>query len=399
MVFEGKPLESVKESDLQDLVENRVSEGRTLEYKECLPEDNRDAKKEFLFDVSSFANAAGGHLILGIKEDHETKEPVSLCGLGNIVVDSEKRRLDSMIQDGIDPRLPGVSIYAVPLRQAGSAIIIRIPKSFRSPHMVTFAGSRKFYSRNSGGKYLLGVDELRTAFLLSDTIAKRVRDFRAERLSAIIARQTPVTMNEGAKIVLHIVPLGSFDPAAKYDVSSLAHHIVLLQPIYARSWNPRHNFDGFLTYTDFGPFGHTSYVQVFRNGIIEVVDVYLLRDVEGKHFIPSARFEKELMDATGRCLSVQTRLGVEPPILLMLSLLGVSGYSIGVSADPSIYYGAHYVNMIDRETLLVPEVMLESMDCDIAQGMRPIFDAVWNAAGWARSMNYDQQGKWTGHYQ
>jgi hypothetical protein len=27
--------------------------------------------------------------------------------------------------------------------------------------------------------------------------------------------------------------------------------------------------------------------------------------------------------------------------------------------------------------------------------LRPVFDAVWNAAGWERSFNYDENGKWT----
>jgi hypothetical protein len=27
--------------------------------------------------------------------------------------------------------------------------------------------------------------------------------------------------------------------------------------------------------------------------------------------------------------------------------------------------------------------------------LRPLFDAVWNAAGWERSFNYDEKGKWT----
>ena len=68
MLLRGKPLESVNETDLQALVVNEIAEGKSIEYKIMLPKNSDNDKKEFLADVSSFANASGGHLIYGIKE-------------------------------------------------------------------------------------------------------------------------------------------------------------------------------------------------------------------------------------------------------------------------------------------------------------------------------------------
>ncbi len=65
----NKLFEAIEESDLQALVDNNVPEGKTLEYKESLHSDHPTEKKEFLADVSSFANAAGGDLIHGIRLD------------------------------------------------------------------------------------------------------------------------------------------------------------------------------------------------------------------------------------------------------------------------------------------------------------------------------------------
>lgn len=64
------------------------------------------------------------------------------------------------------PRIPGISMRAVPLKGKRFVIVIRIPKSWASPHMIT-KGSSKFYSRNSAGKYPLDVFEIRTAFNVS----------------------------------------------------------------------------------------------------------------------------------------------------------------------------------------------------------------------------------------
>ena len=79
-----KPLESVEESDLQNLRKNQVAESKILDYKETLPGNSDTDKKEFLFDVSSFANAAGGDLVYGIKE--EDGVPVHLSSVKGILI-------------------------------------------------------------------------------------------------------------------------------------------------------------------------------------------------------------------------------------------------------------------------------------------------------------------------
>ncbi len=69
MPITNKALELVDASDLQTLLENEVPEGKTIDYKEALSGNSDKDRKEFLYDISSFANTSGGHLIFGIKED------------------------------------------------------------------------------------------------------------------------------------------------------------------------------------------------------------------------------------------------------------------------------------------------------------------------------------------
>lgn len=384
MPLSNKQLESIEESDLQSLVDNKVLEGKMIEYKESLPGNTDSEKKEFLADVSSFANAAGGCLIFGIKQTSGV--PSEVCGLQITNIDAEILRLENIIRDGVEPRIPGVAVRAVPLQSSRVAIIIRIPRSWALPHMVTFRGYSKFYSRNSAGKFPLDVSEMRALFALSETTAQRIRNFRVERLSKIIARETPIALDEPPKIVLHIIPLDAFDPAKKYDLDSLDSGS--LQPIYTPGWNHRYNFDGVLAYGQFpkSTSAH-SYLQIYRNGIIEAVEAFLLRD----GVIPSVAFEEELLKALPRFLAIQKKLGVEPPLFIMLSLLGVSGYIMAVDRTR---FGWRDDYPINRDALIVPEILIESFECDPAEVMRPIFDAIWNAAGWPRSMNYDENGRW-----
>ena len=111
MAFEGKSLDEVDANDIFALQANEVSEGKTLDYKRSLPGDTADEKKEFLADVSSFANAAGGHLIFGIEEAEGI--PTAIPGVGPINVDQEKQRLENIMRDGLAPRIPGLRITAI----------------------------------------------------------------------------------------------------------------------------------------------------------------------------------------------------------------------------------------------------------------------------------------------
>src|SRR5437868_6690849 len=113
----AKRFHQITKNDIDSLITNSVREGRTIEYKQQLPGGKDDDKKEFLADVSSFANASGGDLLLGVEElrdaaNKATGIPESAHGLSGINVDQEIRRLESMIRDGIEPRIPAVQIRA-----------------------------------------------------------------------------------------------------------------------------------------------------------------------------------------------------------------------------------------------------------------------------------------------
>jgi predicted HTH transcriptional regulator len=123
----AKPLEQININDLQSLIDNSVIEIKTLEYKQELPSKKDKDKKEFLYDVSSFANSNNGDLIYGIQETDGI--PTEIVGLTIDNVDNEIARLDTMIRDGIKPRIPFVRIHHIVLENSKIVIIIRIHKS------------------------------------------------------------------------------------------------------------------------------------------------------------------------------------------------------------------------------------------------------------------------------
>jgi hypothetical protein len=271
----------------------------------------------------------------------------------------------------------------VTLASSRVVLIVRVPKSWNAPHVAKFQKHWRFYSRNSAGKYPLDVGELRTAFALSEQIGERIRNFRSQRLAAIVAGETPIALNDAPKVVIHIVPFSSFDSASVLDVSSI-NEFPAFQRMFPYQF--RYNIDGLVGYLRDIASSGTVYWQFFRNGTIEYVNVHLLTTPDDQ-LIPS-RFHRELAEMLKKSCLIQQYIGVEFPVVVMLSLLGVSGYKIKrgslIGRDQEI----------DRDNLMIPEIIIDNFEFDPFQVMRPIFDAVWNAAGWPRAMTYDDEGKW-----
>jgi predicted HTH transcriptional regulator len=90
-----KRLAALTAEDVQDLVAARVPEGRRIEYKQKLPGRNDADKREFLADISAFANSSGGDLLFGIKE--EDGLPIGIPGINPSVLENEHLRLETIL--------------------------------------------------------------------------------------------------------------------------------------------------------------------------------------------------------------------------------------------------------------------------------------------------------------
>lgn len=388
----SKSLDAVTEEDLQRLIDDREVENKYKEYKRSLPDfRNPEQKLEFLRDVSSFANASGGDLIYGIEE--AVGIPNNLCGVNPPCtgIDGLKRQLEEIIRStsNIDPRIPSISTHSIELQNQKYVIIIRIASSWASPHMVKlqFPGRERFISRNSAGKYALDVSELKNAFLLADSIEERIRNFRIDRISKIVAEETPIPLAREPKVVLHIIPIAAFSPSRTLlDVSFLSRisRETGILPIWPGYSGNRYNLDGYMLHDR--PTGESySYLQIFRNGVIESVTTKLIgRDqtISGKFF------DGYVYRAAKKYLDFERRIDIKAPYLIMLSLLDVYGCKLIPGNAP----WERTDDIIDRKVLLVPEVLVDDSESSYDKIIRPILDAVWNATGYEKSWNFDDNG-------
>jgi hypothetical protein len=221
----------------------------------------------------------------------------------------------------------------------------------------------------------------------------RLREFRDERLGVIREGKVPGELEKGARIVAHVVPAKAFNAGDEMDFSSFRREMDYLRPMYAGSYGPvRHNFDGMLNVAGDGDTVR-SYVHLFRSGIVEAVNTSLLTPdlPDRRPLIPCPLYEKEVIELVLRTGQLLKDLGVDAPLYVMLSLLGVEGYMM--YREGSMRFG--YGHPVDRDDLLVPEVRIESHDGNLRLALRPAFYRVANACGWPRSYSYDDQGNWT----
>ena len=72
----------------------------------------------------------------------------------------------------------------------------------------------------------------------------------------------------------------------------------------------------------------------------------------------------------------------------VLPLTGVRGFEMA-----SGYSMFSYGNKVDRDILCPDVLMLEDLSKEIDIVLKPLFDSIWNACGYTKSVNFDNEGK------
>jgi hypothetical protein len=380
-----RPLNDISEADLAALITNGVAEGRTIDYKRVLPGNSDADKKEFLADASSFANTGGGDLVFGM--DEVGGLPTQIVGVQVADLDLEIRRLDSILAAGLSPRIR-YAMRTVMTAAGERVLVLRIERSWAGPHRVVFQQQDKFYGRNSAGKYPLDVNELRAAFTLSSVATERIRAFRTDRIIALSNNQTPLPFMDSPKVVFHCIPLDAFAGTAQYNVLPLYNNPVPLSPMGTTTWDRRLNLDGVLAFGTQQPC--VSYTQLYRNGTIEVVQGRILaHEYEGRMVIPSVTYERYILEYLPRCFNLLQTIGANVPAVVALTLLKTKGLYMGVR---NLWDQPGYP--IDSESLVLPDVIVDSFATPPNHVLRPLFDLIWNACGLPSSDNFDGNGNW-----
>ena len=176
MIFDGRVLMEIGDEEIDVLVQEHVSEHQHLEYKVTLDLKEDSDKLELLRDIASLVNGGGGYLIIGIRDDGKGRaqkyEPERV---GN--PDRIKKSIISLCNDHISERIDGLEVATREVK-GNPLVLVRVPSSTRTPHMVTFQRKTDFWTRYYDGKREMTLGEIKEAFN-QDSVALRLSNIEA----------------------------------------------------------------------------------------------------------------------------------------------------------------------------------------------------------------------------
>ncbi|MHA1757887.1 MAG: hypothetical protein ACTSVV_14015, partial [Promethearchaeota archaeon] len=220
----------------------------------------------------------------------------------------------------------------------------------------------------------------------------QIKNFKEERFSKINKQDLPIKIaDDKPKAIIHVIPTISFSPNQNFNLEPIKHEtnpVWNFVPLsFSGGGDSKFLFDGFIRFQ--GPIEgkHYSYAYIFKNGIIESVEIFY--DVYNEMVIPHIKFEGDLIEKIPRYLLALKEIGVEPPFFLSMILTNVKEYKIYLCSS----FGCE-PNPIDRDILEFPEILINDWEFDSEHLLKEWFDLIWNACGYPRCLNYDDKGNW-----
>lgn len=185
MIFDGKPASQITPADIRRLRDERTQEDQFLDYKRDPYPANEAGKREMIKDVSAFANAAGGYILIGVDEDGEGRAS-AITGVTD--ASGVQRSIVDRCLTLIEPRLTQLDVSNIDV-DGRTVIVCYIPESGQKPHAaIPDREHHYFYQRYQAGVKLMTVTEVRHA-LQGDAVQREIAELRRE-LAAVRHRET-----------------------------------------------------------------------------------------------------------------------------------------------------------------------------------------------------------------
>ena len=196
------PTYTLTEEDLRSLIDREVSEGPYLDYK--VEEDFKRKRKEVAKDVAACANAYGGYLIYGVKE--EGGLPKELVGMNITNPDEAVSSIERSLRDLTEPPIE-VHIQPVRLESGRYVIVVEVPRSLNAPHMA----DGRFYRRSGRSSARMNYVDVRRAFAEKGNVIRKMRERLRQRIADLESGYGPVRWSPWAGAFLYVASIPAFD--------------------------------------------------------------------------------------------------------------------------------------------------------------------------------------------
>jgi len=393
-----KSLDSLNWDDIGRLLNNKVQESKTLDYKEELNLQGDGASKEFLFDLSSFANTEGGLIIFGIREKKDkdgknTGLPEEIIGIKYANFEQIRSHMEDLAKNGLEPGINNLGIREIE-NDNKRVLVIRVPRRLLLPHMVTYRGTNKFYRRRNTGKYPVDVYELKNLFVEYDELNNNATSFVNFRFNEVSKGDFLPNLDLYGIFLLHVIPLGYqkdvlFDFTNTNDLNYLKTN---LRPYRTDGWSKQFNLNGLLNFGKYSGNEIQSYVQCFRNGSLEYYTTLLhfIQNQDKNELSFSGGYMETLaITSVDEAINLYKRFSIEAPFAIFIMIHNpIDDKTIIDTGDNRMFNKS----FISKKPLRLPPIVIENHDVDIERELKPIFDIFWQAVGYEKSPSYHESG-------
>ncbi len=387
MYILNKRADQLDESDILRLVQNRVQETKSLDYKKELKISQDKDKKEFLFDISAMYNTEGGCLIFGIGESKDDKgqntgTPETIYGIQIDNSDKLTQQIEDIVRGNTEPSISNLILNIINV-EGNNVLVIGIFKGFGLPSMVTFNETNKFFRRRNSGKYAVDVYELNQMFMQNQVLKESAEKFRLQRIKKVRNLKVFPTLDNSTSFFIQIIPF-SFLSDQIIDFSNVEgmNLLTYMKPMFSSGWDTMFNLDGYATFSMTSDRQKIeSYDQIFRNGVYEVYSSSLFVQADqngnkvncmyGENFIP------ETIKKVNNGLIVLNKFQIESPFLICISIHNVLGGTIKGSRG--------YSRRFMTEDIVLPPIVLPTYETDLYKQLKPNFDILWQSVGYSDS--------------
>lgn len=366
------------------LVEEKASENSKIEFKKfsfCDGKVTAEQKEKLEKEIAAFANADGGTIYIGIDENKEkVASQVVGVGCGTDKFDEIELAIQSRLLAKVRPRIYGISMQRFALSDNDMVMTITVPKSISRPHAVNDGNKDNFYIRHSNGVTNMSLDDLRREILSGASYRSEIKRFKQDRIGMIMADEYIRHFPEGAKLVLHIIPLWSLEFGNSVDFAALDTWTgrTPFLPISGNVPNTAYCADGRCSFLV--PHGYNdvqSSVLMMRSGIIEAVDYRMMNYREDLKMTSDwSKIENRVFKKIKIYAGLLDKLGVPKPWYISISLVSGKGYTTEYYGDESEKLHSDYIQAVEiiwNEGQALEEIIL------------PCFDSLSNAFGYSKS--------------
>jgi hypothetical protein len=228
----------------------------------------------------------------------------------------------------------------------------------------------------------------------------RIGEFHQERTKKLIGATPQIPVLDGGRLLMHVVPMQTFDTAQPEAFAKICADPCRLAPIAdRRARDYKINFDGLLTGSNGDGLGkpQRAYVYAFRSGTVEAVVSSLARGRDTKA-LQLPNIQCMIIHYARVYATILRDAGIQPPFAIYVSLAGVKTMRllqdfIGTAVIEDLPYGHMTEDVLCFGHVVFDEVPAD--DNESAKKLLPLLNHLANTAQLASSPYFDEKGNYT----